>query len=892
MGRKDNIYNELKNLDNGQGVTTITIANSLGLCRANVSSDLNKLCQEGKVTKKVGKPTVFMVSNKKYNADSILDLFASKNKSLYNAVEQAKAAILYPPNGMNMLILGETGVGKSMFASLIHSYALEVKRFSSDAPFIIFNCADYASNPQLLISQLFGCKKGAYTGADTDKIGLIEKAHGGILFLDEVHRLPPEGQEMLFTFMDKGIFRRLGETEVEREAEVLIIAATTEDPNTTLLKTFTRRIPMTIHIPNIKDRTIEERYNLISTFMREESGRLNEKIKLSVNSIKALLVYECTNNVGQLRADIQLICAKVYASFISGKKKEMSINSLDLPEHIRKGLYEDIEHRQLWSKFIEINKKYYIFDKSEDEIIFEDYKDDNSIYEKINIKYHELKSKGMNEEIIQDAMKNEVKEYFKKIENTFDSSKLESFINKEIIKVIKEIIEYSERNLDRKFSDKVYYGMAVHINSSIERVRSNKKITNPQLNKIRTENEEEFNISLDCLRIIEKALDIRMPIDEAGFLAMFFSYDNKVEINKDKEVKIIVVAHGAETATSMADAANSLLGSKYAIGINAPINEKPEEVLRRIRRFIRDRKISSDILLLVDMGSLTTFGGEIESEFNIRVKIFPLVSTLHVIEATRKAILGCSLDEILLETLRVNELYKEDIVDISDNIIKDNKNNKKLAILCICTTGEGGAQSIKGLLNDNLNYDKNLIDILTLNLVDSKSIEDRIRNLKDNYDLLAIISSFEVNIKVPQFDLQDIFIENGISRIQKIIDIETTYIKMNDTLRMHLKKIDGDKVLRDIKEFNNNIQESLNERIETNRLIGITLHIACMLDKAQSNIESEEFIDKDKFIKGNEKLYCIVKRECETLEEKYETHINTNEICYIMSFFKGTFKER
>ena len=91
MGRKDNIYNELKNLDNGQGVTTITIANSLGLCRANVSSDLNKLCQEGKVTKKVGKPTVFMVSNKKYNADSILDLFASKNKSLYNAVEQRKS---------------------------------------------------------------------------------------------------------------------------------------------------------------------------------------------------------------------------------------------------------------------------------------------------------------------------------------------------------------------------------------------------------------------------------------------------------------------------------------------------------------------------------------------------------------------------------------------------------------------------------------------------------------------------------------------------------------------------------------------------------------------------------------------------------------------------------
>ncbi|MGQ0420917.1 amino acid--tRNA ligase-related protein, partial [Bacillus sp. HC-Mk] len=77
---------------------------------------------------------------------------------------------------------------------------------------------------------LFGIKKGAYTGA-SDQKGLIEKAHEGILFLDEVHRLPPEGQEMLFTFIDRGVYRRLGETENERKAQVLIITATTEEPN-------------------------------------------------------------------------------------------------------------------------------------------------------------------------------------------------------------------------------------------------------------------------------------------------------------------------------------------------------------------------------------------------------------------------------------------------------------------------------------------------------------------------------------------------------------------------------------------------------------------------------------------------------------------------------------
>ena len=90
-------------------------------------------------------------------------------------------------------------------------YGKTMHRFAEDAPFVTFNCADYYNNPQLLISHVFGYVKGAFTGAEQSKAGLVEEADGGVLFLDEIHRLPPEGQEMIFYFMDTGTFNRLGD---------------------------------------------------------------------------------------------------------------------------------------------------------------------------------------------------------------------------------------------------------------------------------------------------------------------------------------------------------------------------------------------------------------------------------------------------------------------------------------------------------------------------------------------------------------------------------------------------------------------------------------------------------------------------------------------------------
>lgn len=876
-----------KTSTNPNGCSATEIAEDLNLIRGNVSTDLNKLVREGKAIKLRGKPTLFIaVSEENVESGiSILNKFSEANPSLYTAIEQAKAAILYPPNGMNILLLGETGVGKSTFAGLIYKYAIEMNVKPKKSPFITFNCADYANNPQLLLGQLFGIKKGAYTGADFDKEGLLEKADGGILFLDEVHRLPAEGQEMFFTFMDRGVYRRLGETDSERRANVLIIAATTEEPNTTLLKTFTRRIPMIINIPALRNRGMEERFNLIKQFMIEESGRLGKSIKVSVNSLKAFLSYDCSNNIGQLKSDIQITCAKAYAELLSNRKDDIKISSLDLQPYIREGLYKEIEHRQLWNKLIDINNRYCIFDKDEKQMIFEEVENDDNIYEMLESKTRELKAKGIEGKQFEEEMEGDIEDYFKnymiKFHNKVDSTNLENIIEPYIMSIIKKVINFCEVELKRELDKQIYYGLAVHISNSIDRIKRNKKIENPKLNKIRKEYNKEFNIAIDVLKIIEDSIDREVPIDEAGFITMFLIYNNEKIKNKNNNVNIIIIAHGEGTATCMAKAVNGLLGTRYAKGINAPIEEKPQVILEKTKNYIRENGIKSDILFLVDMGSLVTFGKEIEREFKLKTRTIPLVSTLHCIEATRKAMIGYTLDEIYRDTLEVNNLYDNEVLDY----IPEVSDKKRLAIITVCTTGEGSAKTMKCILEKSIEFEKSLLDIVPVNFIGKEGIYGRLKKLSNKYEIICLVGPFELEVDYPQFKLDDIIEGNCNENIQDLINREKVYKKMEETLEHQLKNINGKLVLSDIKKFTTTVTKLSKIKLTSNAVIGITLHMAVMIDRIVGDGVVDTYINREEYIKDNSELYRVIKNECTRLNTKYSIYISDDEICYLMNLF-------
>lgn len=887
MNKKDLIYNRLLELNDDKGIDAQTLASLVNMTRANVSHELNNLCKEGKIQKSSGRPVLFFISNTKnsISKESKLDELTKHNISLKKAIEQIKAAILYPPKGLPSLLLGDTGVGKSMIASLMYDYAVEMKVKPENSPFIVFNCADYSNNPQLLTSQLFGVKKGTYTGAETDRVGLIEKADGGILFLDEVHRLPPEGQEILFTFLDTGCFRRMGDFET-RKSDVLIVSATTEDPNSALLKTFVRRIPMMIKIPSLKERSLEERLYLVKSFFKQESVRLNKDIYVSLNTIRAFLSYDCPNNIGQLKSDVQLICAKAYSELLTNIRSDVRINSSNLPLYIKEGLYKEKEHRVLWNKLVEEEIEYFKFSNSIEFNNEETYSKRNSIYEIIELKLENLKAQGISDIAIENILEKDIIRYFDKnisgVSEEVTKRNLLSIIDTHTLDCIDKAIYYMASELKRNFSNNMYTALALHINTLINRVHSNESITNPKLDKIKELYPEEFKIALKGKEIIEKYIHHSIPEDEAAYLTIFLLPEEHRANKNDEKVKVILIAHGDSTSTSMADVANRLLGESYVIGINAPIDVKPSIVLDELRKLVAEDTSPGDYLLLVDMGSLTTFADTISKEFNVQMKVIPLVSTLHVLEAARKALLGLPLDDIYREVLAVNSYFEANRT-LKEPIRDDDK--KKVVIVTACLTGEGGSVALKSFLNNNLKYDKDIFEIVALNCLDKNYFKQRLRKIQEDKEILFIVTSFPIDIDIKQYSMYDVVNMRVINELQESIDIKTTLIKMPLILKENIANVDGIELYNDLSYTLDRLENKLSVKLKNEKLIGLTLHLAFMISKLKAGDTLIEYPENKDFITENLKLYTVVKDCFIFLCSKYSVEISDDEICYVMKFF-------
>ncbi len=203
------------------------------------------------------------------------------------------------PYDINVLITGESGTGKEVVAKTIHELS---KR--KDKPFVAINCASLPAD--LLESELFGYKKGAFTGATSDKKGLIEEANGGTLFLDEIGEMPMSLQAKLLRFLEERKIRPLGSTK-EIEVDVRVISATNRNLEEEIEKgnfredLYYRLSTIIIKIPPLRERK-EDIPLLAEHFLKEFQKKYNKHFeKISPDFMNFLMSYEFKGNIRELR---------------------------------------------------------------------------------------------------------------------------------------------------------------------------------------------------------------------------------------------------------------------------------------------------------------------------------------------------------------------------------------------------------------------------------------------------------------------------------------------------------------------------------------------------------------------------------------------------------------
>ena len=242
-----------------------------------------------------------------------------------------------------VLISGESGVGKELVARALHKRGAR-----KTAPFVAINCGAIPEN--LLESELFGHRRGAFTDASADKRGLFEEADGGTLFLDEIGELPLSLQVKLLRVLQDETIRRLGDTR-DLKVDVRIVAATHRDLSADVKAgrfredLYYRLNVLALHVPPLRERK-EDVQLLIDHFLARNNARLGTDIRgVDPEGRRLMLEYAWPGNVRELENTIERAMVLAEGDVIS---------AADLPERVRES--QDPIQMQLASGELSVKK--------------------------------------------------------------------------------------------------------------------------------------------------------------------------------------------------------------------------------------------------------------------------------------------------------------------------------------------------------------------------------------------------------------------------------------------------------------------------------------------------------------------------------------------------------
>lgn len=879
--------------------TTSSLANELHASRNVISQYLNEYYEDGTILKVSERPILFLdrcisvygeeldrsyatleelvkaVDSLEHRSKAFTSLIGYKG-SLSSIVQQCKSAITYPNGGLPILLLGPTGVGKSLIATTMYEYGVEKHIFQEKSRCITVNCSEYADNPEFFLTNLFGCKKGAYTGADKDREGLVSLANGGMLFLDEVHCLSRESQEKLFLFMDKGIYHMVGDNDKWYEAHEHLVFATTENPQTALLKTLYRRIPIVTQIPALSQRPKQEKQELLVFLLEKEANRIQRKVQITRRLCQIIEHLQFPENIGQFTNCMRVLVANAFVANPNGEE-ELLLDIQHLPDERieqcnQEGLFVQYGDCSILSlKELKINQKrelkLYSFNKDLIHLC-EEHDDFNLLQHRTSRRFQQY----MDAICFDEKATSSVKEllYYGVIENICGKlgKKYEvGFSNNALINLAKLYHDYV---INASSCDSLVQHHMNEIDYSIQRFTEYMPDIVAMTSDFATQTRSLLNFEMNALMFLD---------------AILYMKELSTKMIQ-RETRCIILAHGYSTASSLATTANYMVEDDIFDALDMPMDVNVKTIAEKLNEYISSRKKMRDLIILADMGSLEDIYKRVVVEDRINIVLMNNVTIKLALEVGMKVKQNIGVKRIMEEVSQQ---------DYSSKAVYIENRKKEKAILTVCATGIATAEKISRLLLESLPPKAN-IHILEYSF-DSLSRGGKEATIFDKYDVQLMIGTLDPQVEgIPFLSIEDMIEKQNVHRVEQLmqtllspseLEAFSANIIRNFSLQNlldYLTILNPKKIISYVEEIIQIIQKDLELQMPGNTIVGLYLHISCLIERLITDKYITRYDELDTFVQTQTRFIEVVKHAFANLERHYCVEIPVSEIAYIYDY--------
>lgn len=657
--------------DNPQWIHAGMIAERLDMDRTNVSRELNNLYRSGDLIKFQGKPTLYIsrsvlakqfpdaffpstlpkgsrledfVSHREVpeqpaaspDEPTELESMVGVSGSLFEAVSQAKAAVIYPSHTLHCLITGSVGVGKGKLARSMYDHALSKGAFPPTAPFITVNCQERSTSPQIFLNQIFGCSRDAAPKGEKSRRGLIDRAEGGILCIDNIDKLPVSVQDTLITLLEKNVYSRIGEASVTRKANVMVIGISTEDPESPTLQTLAQRFPIHIHLPDLKDRSINELAQILIHTFQQEALSTGISFKISKEVFACFLKAGFPGNLGELSSIVRTSCSLVYLEYSASPipPKIMEICFRHLPQNALATIQENaVKDQQIRDLLQKSNFSYLLFSPNG---FTADCYTGPQFLELLNTPG--TLSQPDTGFPIPLAIANEyLKRYLDKavLNHIEHAAVLQDFFPSSLIQIVQDTLTLHED-----------FAFLIHHPNEMYRLLSCLRDgLHNHLENILNAEHLLLKLSEICpgaaqvVRHLQKSLKevSGQTLSESVMCYLIACLHMAVRANLTGGVPIILVCHGKAIAENMAAYVNSALNTTVAHGVCFSENMPFDELLSQVTDLAQEVDQGNGILLMVDMVPLTELHEHILTVTGIHAETISNINLPLVLHICRRA---------------------------------------------------------------------------------------------------------------------------------------------------------------------------------------------------------------------------------------------------------------